>query len=45
VQNLHKVYAVVRGGKFYSTDALKALKQKVAEDLKSDSAGSAKHRH
>jgi imidazolonepropionase-like amidohydrolase len=45
VQNLHKVYAVVRGGKFYSTDALKALKQKVAEDLKSDSARSAKHRH
>jgi imidazolonepropionase-like amidohydrolase len=45
VQNLHKVYAVVRGGKFYSTDALKALKQKVAEDFKSDSAGSAKHRH
>jgi Amidohydrolase family len=42
VQNLHKIYAVIRGGNFYSTDALKALKQQVAENLKSNPAGSKK---
>ena len=33
VQNLHKIFAVVRGGKFYSRDALDGLKQKVQKDL------------
>ena len=42
VQNLHKIYAVIRGGNFSSTDALKALKQQVAENLKSNPAGSKK---
>jgi hypothetical protein len=30
VQNLHKIHAVVRAGVYYSSDALAALKQKVA---------------
>ena len=33
VQNLHKIFAVVRGGQFYSRDALDGLKQKVQKDL------------
>lgn len=35
VQNLHKVYAVVRGGNLYSKDALEALKQKVQKHMDS----------
>ena len=35
VQNLHQVYAVVRGGNYYSKDALDGLKQKVRKHLES----------
>jgi hypothetical protein len=40
VQNLHKVFAVVRGGDYYSKDALDSLKQKVRKHLESAQAAS-----
>jgi imidazolonepropionase-like amidohydrolase len=40
VQNLHKVYAVVRGGNYYSKDALDSLKQKVRKHMESAQAAS-----
>ena len=33
VQNLHRIFAVVRGGRYYSKAALDGLKQKVQTDL------------
>ena len=35
VQNLHAIYAVVRGGNFYSKESLEALKQKVQKHVAS----------
>ena len=35
VQNLHKVNAVVRGGRYYSQEDLAALKQRVQDDIAS----------
>ena len=35
VQNLHGIYAVVRGGNFYSKQALEALKDKVQQHVQS----------
>ena len=40
VGNLHGVYAVVRGGNFYSKDALEGLKQKVQQHMGSARAAS-----
>ena len=37
-QNLHKIDAVVRGGKYYSQDALAALEKKVQDDMESRKA-------
>ncbi len=38
VQNLHAIYAVVRGGNFYSKESLEALKQKVQKHVESAQA-------
>jgi len=38
VQNLHKINAVVRGGKYYSKDAIELLKRKVADHQASKAA-------
>ncbi len=38
VGNLHAIFGVVRGGKFYSKDGLERLKQKVAAHMESDKA-------
>ena len=35
VQNLHGIYAVVRGGNFYSKQALEGLKDKVQQHVES----------
>jgi imidazolonepropionase-like amidohydrolase len=40
VANLHGIYAVVRGGKLYSREALDGLKMKVQKDMESAKAAS-----